>query len=535
MVRIQATRPESTVSRRWRQGLLFLWVFCIASPLCGQQNIVTIVSEQNPSLRGVVGTFAEKGIIYGSLRDIATDLSIALYINPTTKKGEITLRQQRIKVTADNPFVVISDSLPTEGSVFQMPVTPIYGANTLYVPIEYFIPILEKHTEYPIRYSAETRTIMVGTLKPKPVYDITGIGIEERVNGYLLRINATKHFSDCESWVKPDGWVYVTIPNARADVARLNSMKPFSVVNSVIAIQQPGSVQLTLRCDKKFSRCEIIPDPGENDILISLLPAEYVNDEVKKQRVLKTLEKQRNKWNMDVVVIDAGHGGRDPGAIGTRKTKEKDITLGIALKLGRLIAQKLNDVKVVYTRTDDRFIELYWRGQIANEEGGKLFISIHCNSMPRKPHPANGFEIYLLKPNRTEEAVAIASRENAVVKFEEGYEKRYKELTEENFIILTMAQSAYAHYSEQFAQETIQSMQKTLPITNNGVKQAGFYVLVGASMPNVLVEAGYLSNRSEEQYLASQKGQQKIAEAIFTAVKNYKVEYEKTLDEGGGK
>ncbi len=535
MFRIQATRPESTFSRRRRQGIFFLWVSCIASPLCGQQNIVTIVSEQNPSMRGAVGTFTEKGIIYGSLRDIATDLSIALYVNPTTKKGEITLRQQRIKVTADNPFVVISDSLPTEGSVFQMPVTPIYGANTLYVPIEFFIPILEKHTEFPIRYSAETRTIMFGTLKPKPVYDITGIGIEDRVNGYILRINAAKHFSDCESWVKPDGWVYVTIPNARADVARLNSMKPFGVVNSVIAIQQPGSVQLTLRCDKKFSRSEIIPDPAGNDILISLIPAEYVNDEVKKQRVLQTLEKQRNKWKMDVVVIDAGHGGRDPGAIGTRKTKEKDLTLGIALKLGRLIAQKLKDVKVVYTRTDDRFIELYRRGQIANEEGGKLFISIHCNSMPRKPHPANGFEIYLLKPNRTEEAVAIASRENSVIKLEEGYEKRYQELTEENFILLTMAQSAYAHYSEQFAQETIQSMQKTLPITNNGVKQAGFYVLVGASMPNILVEAGYLSNRSEEQYLATQKGQQKIAEAIFMGVKNYKVEYEKTLDEGGGK
>jgi N-acetylmuramoyl-L-alanine amidase len=155
--------------------------------------------------------------------------------------------------------------------------------------------------------------------------------------------------------------------------------------------------------------------------------------------------------------------------------------------------------------------------------------------MPRKPHPANGFEIYLLKPSRTEEAVAIASRENAVIKLEEGYEKRYQELTEENFILLTMAQTAYAHYSEQFAQETIRSMEQTLPFSNNGVKQAGFYVLIGASMPNILVEAGYLSNRKEEQYLASQKGQQNIAEAIFTAVKNYKTEYEKTLEPGGGR
>ncbi len=535
MFRISITRRSNGSTRQRRRWFHFLcFLFCI-SPLCAQQNIVTIVSEQNPAYKGIVGTFEEKGIVYGSMRDIAMDLSLAFYLNPTTLKGEITFHHQRIKVTADNPFIVISDLTTTEGTVFQMPVTPIYGANTLFIPIEFFIPILEQHTDFPVHYSAETRTITIGAPKPQNLYDITGIGIEERVNGYLLRIGTTKQFTDCESWVKPDGWMYVTIPNAHADISRLNTLKPFGIVKSVIAIQQPGSVQLTLKCEKKLAQCELIHNTDGTDILISLLPAEFVNEEIKKQQVLQTLEKQRNRWKLDVVVIDAGHGGKDPGAIGSRKTKEKDVTLGIALKLGRLITQKLKDVNVAYTRTDDSFIELYRRGQIANEAGGKLFISIHCNSMPRKPHPANGFEIYLLKPNRTEEAVAIASRENAVVKLEEGYEKRYQELTEENFILVTMAQSAYAHYSEQFAQETLKAMEEALPITSNGVKQAGFYVLVGASMPNILVEAGYLSNRKEEQYLTTQKGQQKIAEAIFTAVKNYKVEYEKTLSEGGGK
>ncbi len=535
MFRISTTRPGNDFNRRQRRWCYFLWLLFCISPLFSQQNIVTIVSEQNPALRGSVGIFVENGIIYGSIRDIAADLSIAFYLNPTTLKGEITLEHQRIKVTADNPFVIVSDSITPEGSVFQMPVTPIYGANTLFVPIEFFIPILEKHTEFPLHYSGVTRTITIGMPKPKNLYDITGIEIEERDNGYLLRIGAAKQLPDCESWVKPDGWVYITIPNAHADTGRLNRLKPFSIIRSVIAIQQPGSVQLTLKCEKKFARCEVIPNSAGNDILISLLPPEYVYDEVKKQQVLQTLEKQRNRWKMDAVVIDAGHGGRDPGAIGARKTKEKDITLGIALKLGKLITQKLKDVNVIYTRADDSFVELYRRGQIANEDGGKLFISIHCNSMPRKPHPANGFEIYLLKPSRTEEAVAIAARENAVVKLEEGYEQRYQELTEENFILVTMAQSAYAHYSEQFAQETLKSMKVALPITSNGVKQAGFYVLVGASMPNVLIEAGYLSNRKEEQYLTSQKGQQKIAESIFTAIKNYKVEYEKALSEGSSK
>jgi N-acetylmuramoyl-L-alanine amidase len=144
----------------------------------------------------------------------------------------------------------------------------------------------------------------------------------------------------------------------------------------------------------------------------------------------------------------------------------------------------------------------------------------------------NGFEIYLLRPGRTEEAVAIASRENAVIQLEEGYKERYQKLTEEEFIIVTMAQSAYMKQSEQFAESAANSMAKRLRIRNSGVKQAGFYVLVGASMPNVLVELGYLSNRNEEQFLRSEDGQDRIADAIFRGVKEYKMKYEQSLQEG---
>ena len=198
----------------------------------------------------------------------------------------------------------------------------------------------------------------------------------------------------------------------------------------------------------------------------------------------------------------------------------------------KIIEKNLSHVKVVYTRRSDEFIELFRRGQIANEAQGKLFMSIHCNSAPRKPAPANGFEIYLLRPGKTENAVRIAERENDVVKFEKNYEQRYQELNEERFILVTMAQSAYVKYSEEFAGLLQQEMSKYMKHESNGVKQAGFYVLVGASMPNVLIETGYLSNRREEQFLKSTKGQQRVAEAIFSAVNRYKKEYEKSLQEG---
>ncbi len=251
------------------------------------------------------------------------------------------------------------------------------------------------------------------------------------------------------------------------------------------------------------------------------------------QQLLSQLKKQRDRWKLDVVVLDPGHGGYDPGAIGTIGTREKDITLGIALKLGKLIKERMPDVKVVYTRKTDRFVELYRRGQIANENQGKLFISIHCNALERKPSSVNGFEIYLLRPGKTEDAIKVAQKENAVVKLEQDYQDRYQDITEENFIILTMAQSAYMHNSETFAGFLQEEMEKHMHAESRGVKQAGFYVLVGASMPNVLIETGYLSNPHDEKFLRSPEGQQTVAESIFRALERYKNAYEETLSEGG--
>jgi len=283
-------------------------------------------------------------------------------------------------------------------------------------------------------------------------------------------------------------------------------------------------------------QAEAVNDPASNNLLISLRTLSSTEKEalkIKKQEAIKQqLHNGRDRWKLNVIVIDAGHGGRDPGCIGVVGTREKNITLDVALKLGHLIETNLKGVKVVYTRSSDKFVELYKRTQIANEASGKLFISIHCNSLPHKPSRTNGFEIYLLRPGRTEEAVAIASRENAVIQLEEGYKERYQKLTEEEFIIVTMAQSAYVKQSEQFAESASNSMGKRLSIKNSGVKQAGFFVLVGASMPNVLVELGYLSNKTEEQFLRSENGQDRIADALLRGVKEYKMKYEKSLQEG---
>ncbi|HVZ41776.1 MAG TPA: N-acetylmuramoyl-L-alanine amidase [Candidatus Kapabacteria bacterium] len=236
----------------------------------------------------------------------------------------------------------------------------------------------------------------------------------------------------------------------------------------------------------------------------------------------------RRAWSLSTIVIDAGHGGKDPGALGIENLQEKDVTLAVALALRDQVRARMPGVKVVMTRDDDRFIELYRRGQIANEHGGKLFISIHCNSMPEKPHPASGFECYILRPGKSDDAASVAALENSVIRFEADQGK-YPSRSAENTILASMAQSAFVRYSDKLAREIRHAMRGHTGIPDRGVHQAGFYVLVGASMPGVLVEIGYLSNRKDWKVLNSRSGREKIARSIAEGIRNYERLYSASL------
>ncbi len=190
-----------------------------------------------------------------------------------------------------------------------------------------------------------------------------------------------------------------------------------------------------------------------------------------------------------------------------------------------MLKKELHGTKIVYTRTDDTFVELDRRGQIANENGGKLFISVHCNSTPKKPSKANGFEVYILRPGRNDDAVRVAEMENAVIKLEDN-PKRYKPLTDEQFIVVSMAQSAFVKHSDMAAAMISGEVKRLHEVSSRGVKQAGFFVLVGASMPNVLIETGFLSNKKDEKFLKSERGQTQLASAICRAIKAYRTRYE---------
>jgi len=505
----------------------------IPSLLLAQDNILR-VEYQDSSRSTTVGIFRRNDVTYASLTDIAAAFSLGTYENSTARKFELKQQPFRLTASTGNPFLVATDP-NNRRSIYQMSHGVIHAVGVYFVPLKPFLLFFERVFGKTAEYNEGRRVLRILSTVAVAGFDISTLLLESKSNGMVVRIPASRKLTDFESLLRQDGWIYVTIADARADVDAINALKPVGLIKKVIAIQSPTSVQLTFKVSGKIAATEMTRAENSNDILLSIRTPgseEKILLEKKKREIQSGLENQRKRWELDVIVIDPGHGGKDNGALGVTRVKEKDITLGVGLKLGALIEKHLKRVKVIYTRKDDSFVELHRRGQIANEADGKLFISIHCNSLRRKPSPTRGFEVYLLRPGRTEEAIEIAERENAVIQLEEGYEDRYKELTDENFILVTMARSAHVKASEVFADIAQQEMEDHLTIPNRGVRQAGFLVLVGAAMPNVLVETAYLSNRDDERFLKSESGQKKIAEALLKAVTRYKEEYEKLLLEG---
>ncbi|MFZ4455630.1 MAG: N-acetylmuramoyl-L-alanine amidase family protein [Bacteroidales bacterium] len=221
------------------------------------------------------------------------------------------------------------------------------------------------------------------------------------------------------------------------------------------------------------------------------------------------------------VIIDAGHGGKDPGAIGAI-TKEKDINLGVALALGEMISEKQPDVKVIYTRDADFFVELQERANIANRSKAQLFISIHTNSA--KSHEARGTETYTMGLRRSNENLEVAKRENSVILLEDNYKVKYEGFdptSSESYIMFELLHDRFIEQSISMA-SAVQKEFRDASCLDRGVRQDVFLVLRNTGMPSVLVEVGYISNPTEEVFLHSKAGQQKLASCVYSAFCQFK-------------
>lgn len=238
---------------------------------------------------------------------------------------------------------------------------------------------------------------------------------------------------------------------------------------------------------------------------------------------------ESNPNKIRTVVVDAGHGGKDPGNLGTKTLKktEKHVTLAVTKLLGGYIKDAFPDVNVIYTRDTDEFIGLKERTKIANEANADLFISIHCNSAERKE--AVGADTWVMGLHKTQSNLRTAQRENATILLEDGHELKYDGFdpnSPESMIALSLRQNVHLEHSLTLSALIQDQFRDRVGRVDRGVKQAGFYVISYTTMPSVLVELGFLTNAKEEKFLQSEQGQDYMASAIFRAFKDYKSQIE---------
>jgi len=436
---------------------------------CQRSTRIGIFFE-NDGRQAVLRGVEQDGVLYAPLEDFAEALKVKIFTNPQNNKCVLRLGSQSVKVTAMNPFVI------TDKAAYQMALPTLRFDGVFYVPLALFLEVVGTYFPAEVAFDRVTRSIRIrGSM-----YNITGVDVEEKRNG-------------------------------------------MGIVKKVAPFQFDDSAQLSFQLQGDVSEPSIHVEPRE--ILISVR-----SPRTQETAYFESPQVDRDRWLIDKIIIDPGHGGRHPGAVGKAGTKEKDITLDIAKRLKQLLISKMG-VDVLMTREDDTFVGLKDRTRFANTNSGKLFISIHANGHQNRNQ--HGFSTWVLGREKTQQALEVAEKENSVINLEENTEA-YKEFQDAAHILNAIAQSAYVKESMDLAQMVNDELKAKTRLAQwgNGVYQAGFYVLIGAAMPSILVEVAFLSNTYEERLLRTRSFRQKLAEAIYESVKNFKLKNEKGIGAG---
>jgi N-acetylmuramoyl-L-alanine amidase len=339
--------------------------------------------------------------------------------NAARQKIVLYIGNQRVKISKSSSFFVF------DSQVFQMSKHAIGKYDEIYVPAESFFSILKQSILPGLDYDAAKRLLSLNLIE----FNINGVAIEQKSNGTILRVNTSRQFSDGDisSFVNNNGWFYLTIREGIVDTSMIKKTDIRGLVTKVTSNQFNESAQLAFRLRSDIIGHEVYQSSDPNAIVITL--------RTPFKKLASHIKDMKDRWRLDTVVLDAGHGGKDPSAVGYRGTKEKDIALDVAKRLEKNLAKNMK-VKIVMTRDKDIFLSLSDRTKIANESNGSLFISIHTNAA--EDRRASGFETFLIGQNKNEAAVRVAARENAVLELEGSTGKK---LTNEDLIKATTFRS----------------------------------------------------------------------------------------------
>ena len=433
------------------------------------------------------------------LEDLANRLDIDGQRDRGEKHVRLDMPANILIFSTGTPFVLAGNELR------QMPLQIIKRNNRFLAPLAPLIILLSEFYPGELLYDPSAPKLLVAP----PRHDLFGFRYDIELGRTRVLIPAVK-LLECRDKVARDGSINLFFERGTIDVTTFNNIPVEGLVVKLSAVQTSKGALINLkpRSETTFKGVEIITDPPLYCVEFECAIEGGLDPDAKRK-----LDAERDAWALDVVVIDPGHGGKDPGAIGPTGLYEKDVVLDVGLKLSKVLEKK--GIKTIMTRDRDVLIPLDERGRIANRSGGKVFISLHCNALMNRT--AYGIETYFLAPAKTERAMQVAMKENSVIRFEESQEQ-YQDLTEENFILLTMAQANFGRESERLAAMVQKEASIGLSLNDRGVDQAGFYVLIGASMPAILVEMAFISTKSEEKKLRKKKFRQQLADEICDAV-----------------
>ncbi len=488
------------------------WMFALALlPAILTADEIRVVFPNQPGRREVLRTFFRGSVEYLNGRELATVFSASTYVNDDVNKLVLHFREGEVKITAFSSFVVVDER------AFQLPLSTYFDGEEYYLPARAFFSVLGATVLPGARYDEARRTFVGPAVHG--AFNIHDANVESKQNGTLIRVKTSKKFDtrNIVRYITDNGWLVVQVPGGLVDTLALSRSTLGGIIRRAWGRQLDKSAELRFKLTDKVSLPEVYQVDGAAELHIAIRnPAPSKGDRTKEMR---------EQWYLDTIVIDPGHGGIDGGTVARSGLLEKTVVLDVAQRLGRLIRRKSN-MRVVYTRDEDIYIPLWQRPKIANEANGKLFISIHVNGVENRS--AHGFETFFLAPANTKEAIEVARLENSVIALEES-KHPYQEFSNEALILSTMAQSAWMKESEALAAIIQEQLDKRLDSPNRGVKQAELYVLIGASMPNVLVEIGFITNRIEEKKLGQNEYRQSIADGLFEAIVLFKQKYEGTM------
>ncbi len=481
--------------------LLFLTPFSLFS------DILVFKGKQNT----IASTITNENWIYISLYDLKDILCMTQTSEIEKSRFLLHFPDKTLTFVPQNPFY-LRDNKPMK---MFLPFISVNGKPFISLADAADILTLITNKEVFLHTSLNSIVIGKGTFNPDSII------LAENDDRLSLTIRSTNELLTSIDDDKK-GKLKVTLFNAVCKPSLTPPTDTKGQIRKILLKQETDKAILSIYYDaKKISKIEkSLAEPS---------PSIKIAFYKKKEQPLKVkntseVKKRKKKKQMDMIVIDPGHGGRDPGAVGPSGLTEKETVLKISKELRKIL--KTKGFKVLMTREDDSFVRLRQRSELANNSGANFFVSIHCNATAARKQ-AGGFETFFLSTAKTSWARAVEAKENAVIKFEPPSEQ--KSIVE--YILWDMAQNEYLRESSDLAEYIQESLSRNILIENRGVKQANFYVMREIYMPSVLVETSFISNNEEEKLLKKSSFRKKIAEGIAEGILKFRETYEKKLNQ----